>query len=203
MRFVADLLRAGALMHEAGFVHRDIKPKNIMVSRSIEDNDDENNENTAGRIQPRRRPRPVIIDYGFAERATPTPTPTTTIRTLGSGIGSDDGTKTNTETTTTTATTNVDLCVVHPGQFKGEVDYVLAEDLANYRGCQRGDAYALGKTMYEFVFGSAELLEPKARMNDAENNNNDDDDEPKISVEAAEARNREFLGLLEQEDGTM
>ena len=35
------------------------------------------------------------------------------------------------------------------------MEYVLAEDLANYRGCQRGDTYAMGKTLYELIFGSS------------------------------------------------
>ena len=40
-----ELCRAGRIMHEAGLVHRDIKPKNCMLSRG----------------------RPVIIDFGFSE----------------------------------------------------------------------------------------------------------------------------------------
>ena len=40
-----ELCRAGRIMHEAGLVHRDIKPKNCMLSRG----------------------RAVIIDFGFSD----------------------------------------------------------------------------------------------------------------------------------------
>mmetsp|Transcript_16586 Transcript_16586/g.41552 ORF Transcript_16586/g.41552 Transcript_16586/m.41552 type:complete len:485 (-) Transcript_16586:114-1568(-) len=138
LAFVLEILHAGKLLHEAGIVHRDIKPKNMMIFSSGSS-----------------AKRPVIIDYGFSE--------------FGSSLLLEEK--------------KTDICVERPGQLKGEVDYVLPEDLANYRGCQRGDAYAMGKTMYEFVFGSVELQDQ---------NNNDE----VISVEGADIRNQKFRNLL-------
>jgi serine/threonine protein kinase len=105
IKFLIELCRAGKLMHAFGLVHRDIKPKNVMISNG----------------------RPVLIDFGF------------------SGIGSveKDG----------------KICLVEPGVIKGEVRYVRGDDVALYRGCQEGDLYAAGKTMYELLFGAAETLD--------------------------------------------
>lgn len=141
LAFVLEILHAGRLLHETGIVHRDIKPKNMMISSTK---------------------RPVIIDYGFAE--------------VGSPLALEEAKK------------KTDICVVRPGQLKGEVDYVLSKDLTNYRGCERGDAYAMGKTLYEFLFGSAELQEQ---------NKNDDE---VISVEGAEMRNQQFWERLYKDD---
>ncbi len=143
LAFVLEILHTGKLLHEAGIVHRDTKPKNMMISTSK---------------------RPVIIDYGFAE--------------FGDPLLLDES----------KVEKKPDICVVRPGQLKGEVDYVLSKDLAKYRGCQRGDAYAMGKTLYEFVFGSAELQEQ---------NKNDDE---VISVEGAEMRNQQFMERLYKND---
>ena len=152
LAFVLETLHAGKLMHQAGVVHRDIKPKNMMIY---------NVTSSSGSFAK----KPVIIDYGFAEFGDPL--------VLQKGrVGAK------------TAEKKVDLCVERPGQLKGEVDYVIAEDLANYRGCQRGDAYAMGKTLYEFIFGSLELQE------------NPKDEEEVISIEGTEVRNQKFRDLL-------
>ncbi|OEU14685.1 hypothetical protein FRACYDRAFT_241237 [Fragilariopsis cylindrus CCMP1102] len=119
MKFVREIIHAGKLVHESGIVHRDIKPKNIMMMLPL--------SSTTG--EPKWM-RPVIIDFGFSEFGRPV-----------SVKGQKKAKK--------------EICAVQPGQLKGEVEYVLAEDLANYRGCQRGDTYAMGKTLYELIFGSS------------------------------------------------
>jgi len=119
MKFVREIIHAGKLVHESGIVHRDIKPKNMMMMLPL--------SSTTG--EPKWM-RPVIIDFGFSEFGRPV---------------SDEGQK----------KAKKEICAVQPGQLKGEVEYVLAEDLANYRGCQRGDTYAMAKTLYELIFGSS------------------------------------------------
>jgi serine/threonine protein kinase len=121
MKFVREIIHAGKLMHDSSIVHRDIKPKNIMMMLSL--------SSTTG--EPKWL-RPVVIDFGFSEFGRPV---------------SVEGQQAKKE-----------ICAVQPGQLKGEVEYVLAEDLANYRGCRRGDTYAMGKTLYEFIFGSSTTL---------------------------------------------
>lgn len=66
---------------------------------------------------------------------------------------------------------------------------VLAEDLENYRGCQRGDAYAMGKTLYEFIFGSADLQQRPQEDREA------------ISVEGAALQNQAFYNILTSNGG--
>lgn len=112
MKFILEILRAGKIIHSLNLVHRDIKPKNIMISKNQ---------------------RPVIIDYGFAGKGKPS-------------ISSDNNDENN-------GNGNPLICINTPGQIKGESTYVLGEDVAKYRGCQRGDTFAMGKTLYEFIFG--------------------------------------------------
>lgn len=169
LAFVLDLLHAGRLMHEAGIVHRDIKPKNLMI-RTV---------SSGGDRAPKKR-RPVIIDYGYAGFGDPTPLQETT----GRGSGGGDAERR-------------DVCVVRAGNLKGEVDYALAEDLERYRGCQRGDAYAMGKSIYEFVFGSADddlLIRRGVGGGDGA-----EDPPMMISVEGAAASNAAFREILASE----
>lgn len=122
IHLVLQMLRAGSIMHSVGLEHRDIKPKNIMLSNG----------------------KPVIIDFGFAAFA-------------------DKGTE----------------CIGEQGRIKGEVTYVLAKDAATYRGCKRGDVYAMGKTIYEFLYG-----DPQEALRQ------------EITPEAVRVENEKFRALL-------
>lgn len=45
------------------------------------------------------------------------------------------------------------LCIEQPGKLKGDPNYMLARDAAKYQGCTEGDAFAMGKTLHEVMFG--------------------------------------------------
>ena len=134
------VIHAGRLMHAVGLVHRDIKPKNIMLYRG----------------------RPVVIDFGFADF-----------------VDQPSSQKENGRR----------LCIEQPGRVKGEVDYVLAPDVAKFQGCQEGDAYALGKTLYEVLFAPAAANSPSGKQ--------------EITTAAAQLRNEQFRSLLDQRDSNL
>lgn len=96
-----DLCQIMGCMQEIGMVHRDIKPKNIMLTQGS----------------------PVIIDFGFSDILQ--------------------------------RNKNGECCIMEPGRVVGELEYVLAKDIAKNRGCQDGDRYAMAKTMYGTLFGPA------------------------------------------------
>jgi len=127
-----SMLRVGSIMHSVSLVHRDIKPKNIMLWNGCV----------------------VVIDFGFA------------------------------------AFVNEDkeghACIEQPGRVKGEVGYVLARDVVAYRGCMQGDVYAIGKTLYEVIFGKVHGDFQSARQ--------------EITSEAAHAENTKFRALLSDTD---
>ena len=133
LNLALELCRAGRLMHSTGLVHRDIKPKNIMLSKG----------------------HPVIIDFGFAR------------------FGNQDNTEGR-------------LCIVEQGRVKGEVQYVLAPDVAMYRGCQDGDLYAMGKTLYETLFGAAKESEGSGKQ--------------KITESEAQLQNARFRSIIEKNE---
>jgi serine/threonine protein kinase len=124
LNLLRDLCHAGRLMHAAGLVHLDIKPKNIMLRRTGMSNrsDDDQQPNEI---------HPVIIDFGFS-------------RFVKQRQGNDDH-----------DSSKNDLCFVEPARVRGEFGYVLAQDVAVYQACQKGDAYAMGKTIYELLFQEA------------------------------------------------
>ena len=69
--------------------------------------------------------RPVLIDFGFAEF-------------VPESSSISHGNR---------------LCIEEPGKFKGEKAYMLSADAKMFRGCAEGDVYAMGKTLYEVIFG--------------------------------------------------
>lgn len=125
-------------------VHRDIKPKNIMLFGG----------------------HPVVIDFGFADFVQPL-------------LLKDDG-------------PHHRLCIEQAGRVKGEVDYVLAPDVAKFQGCQEGDAYALGKTLYEVLFAPASSTTAAPSSGKQE-----------ITTSAAQVRNKQFRSLLDRPDDSI
>jgi len=112
------MVNAGYQLHNnLRLVHRDIKPKNIML-RAV-------NMKHASRDSLSTDSPVVLIDFGFAGRGEIVPI---------NGNGESE------------------YCLVEPGKVKGEVGYVLAQDATQYRACQRGDVYAMGKTIWEVLF---------------------------------------------------
>jgi serine/threonine protein kinase len=111
LQLARDVCYAGRIMHSVGLIHRDIKPKNIMLSQG----------------------RPVIIDFGFSHF-----------------VNNKD--------------TDGRFCIVQEGRVKGEARYVLAPDVAMSRGCQEGDMYAMGKTLYEVLFCVAAGSAPSGKV---------------------------------------
>jgi serine/threonine protein kinase len=162
MELVLDLCHAGQIMHQAGLIHRDIKPKNIMLwtqpqptitTTATSTSTSASSPTTAASGARSNRPRPVIIDFGFAKF-------------VNHKKGNDDSTKSGRTATTGATTTNSStsssspprICIVEPGRIRGELSYVLAKDVAQYQGCTQGDCYAMGKTIYEVLFRSVSDL---------------------------------------------
>ena len=129
LKLALELCHEGKLMHSAGIVHRDIKPKNIMIWKG----------------------RPVIIDFGFSK--------------LVEKANSYDR-----------------ICIAQQGVVKGEAGYVLAEDVEMSRGCQEGDRYAMGKTLYELFFGQCQSFESAGKVG--------------ITVPKVKLQNSEFRATL-------
>jgi serine/threonine protein kinase len=147
VQLVLECCHAGRLMHAAGLVHRDIKPKNIMLLRG----------------------HPVIIDFGFSEFVD------------------------------TDSTTNR-LCIVQPGKVKGDLGYVLARDAAVFQGCAEGDVYAMGKTMYEVLFGPTRREKGSSHSSSSSSTSSSSSSSPSLNEANARVQNAKFRALLESEN---
>jgi serine/threonine protein kinase len=138
-------------MHAAGMVHRDIKPKNIMLLR--------------GHL--------LIIDFGFAEF-----------------VDTDNS--------------NDRLCIVQPGKVKGDLGYVLARDAAVFQGCAEGDVYAMGKTLYEVLFGPARRergpSHSSSSSSSSSSSTSSSSSSPSLNEANAAVQNAKFRALLESEN---
>lgn len=137
VKLALGMVHAGRLMHATGLIHRDIKPKNIMLNDG----------------------HPVIIDFGFSYFVSHS-------------------------TTKNTKGVPARICFEQPGIVKGEVDYVLAKDVAAFRGCQEGDTYAMGKTIYEVLFSDAPLTS----------------EDQKLTEQGAQIQNERYRAILERND---
>ena len=93
----------------------------------------------------------------------------------------------------TLSSNNNGECYEQPGIIKGDLPYVLAQDVAHYRACRAGDAYALGKTLYEVLFSESTAA---AAMVDAAGTQPGQG----ITVQRAEQSNRAFRSLLFSEN---
>ena len=133
LKLTLELCHEGKLMHSAGIVHRDIKPKNIMIWKG----------------------RPLIIDFGFS-------------KTVEKSNGNDR------------------VCITQQVGVKGEVGYLLAKDVEMSRGCQEGDRYAMGKTLYELFFGQCEDFDSVGKVG--------------ITLSDVQLRNSEFRTILAAQD---
>jgi serine/threonine protein kinase len=142
IQLALEMMHAGRLMHATGLVHRDIKPKNIMLKDG----------------------HPIIIDFGFSHFVDDRP--------------SKKKSKSN-------ATDDSRICIEQPGIVKGEPEYVLARDVAAFQGCREGDAYAMGKTLYEIMFCD-------------ELQNGSASGKPPITVGGAQRENERFRAMLDE-----
>jgi predicted Ser/Thr protein kinase len=141
LKLIYELCQAGRIMHdELGIIHRDIKPKNIMISDG----------------------HAVIIDFGFADFGT-------------FGERNSEGTGR--------------CCITEVGKVKGEVNYVIAQDVKLYRGCREGDTYAMGRTIYEVLFAEyqQEVVDSGKKPITFESSTNENQRFRKVLVEALEA----------------
>ena len=151
-----DLCRIGRILQdELYIVHRDIKPKNIMITNH----------------------HAVLIDFGFADFVQ---------RPNKKGR----------------------YCIEEPPFVKGEVEYVLADDVKNYRGCQEGDRYAMGKTLYELLFRYYESANHPQSDDDNKNDGlivKEEEKSSRIELTEEEARiqNEKFQTILQQESPSL
>ena len=152
-----EILHAGQLLHRVGLVHRDIKPKNIMLTHEG---------------------KPVVIDFGFSEF----------VDAVRANDDDDDHHSGSSR-----------RCIEQPGRVKGEVDYVLAPDVARYQGCQEGDAYALGKTLFEVLFEESSGRNGGRNTPSTSTVTDHGSSRHEITVEAAQMRNDQFRARLDSD----
>lgn len=96
--------------------------------------------------------------------------------------------------TLSSSSSNKGECFEQPGVIKGDLPYVLAQDVAQYRACRAGDAYALGKTLYQVLFL------PSAEVVTGDGSSGKQQPARGITVQRAEQSNRAFRSLVFQDD---
>ena len=98
---------------------------------------------------------------------------------------------------------NQRLCIEEPGIIKGERSFMLSEDAANYKGCAEGDAYAMGKTLYETIFqaaGSNDVSSTSSASNSSSSSSSSSSSTSKMTVEKIRIEETKFRNVLVNEN---
>lgn len=87
------------------------------------------------------------------------------------------------------------LCIEEPGKMKGERDYMLSADAALYQGCAEGDTYAMGKTLYEVIFGGVSKSK-KSSSSSSDSSSSSSSSSSGMTLDIIKAEEQKFRKLL-------